>query len=64
LGAGILLVYLSLALVIGLLETPQFQHLLILSGILLGALWWCYSKLPDWLQELIRTLWRWKNHDN
>lgn len=64
LGAGILLVYLSLALVIGLLETPQFQHLLILSGLLLGALWWCYSKLPDWLQELIRTLWRWKNHDN
>jgi RNA polymerase subunit RPABC4/transcription elongation factor Spt4 len=64
LGAGILLVYVSLALLIGLLRTPQFQHLLVATGLLLGGMWWCYSKLPDWLQELIRTLWRWKNNDD
>jgi hypothetical protein len=63
-GSGILLVYISLALLIGLLRTPQFQHLLVATGLLLGGMWWCYSKLPDWLQELIRTLWRWTNHDD
>lgn len=64
LGAGILFVYISLALLVGLLRTPQFQHLLIATGLLLGGMWWCYSKLPDWLQELIRTVWRWTNHED
>jgi RNA polymerase subunit RPABC4/transcription elongation factor Spt4 len=63
-GIGVLFLYLSLALVIGILQTPQFRQLLVLAGLFLGALWWLYSKLPDGLQELIRTLWRWKNHDD
>jgi len=64
LATGIFLVYFSLALMIGLFQTPQFQHLLIASGLLLGGLWYCYTKLPDWLQELIRTVWRWTNHED
>ena len=64
LAVGIFLVYFSLALLIGLFQTPQFQHLLIATGLLLGGMWWCYTKLPDWLQELIRTLWRWTNHED
>ena len=64
LGTGVLLVYVSLALLVTLIETPQFQRFLVATGLLLGGLWWCYSKLPDWLQELIRTLWRWKQHDD
>jgi hypothetical protein len=27
-------------------------------GALLTALWLFWSKLPDWLQELIRALWK------
>lgn len=64
LGLGLLLFYVSLSLLVALLRSPEFQHFLVVVGLLLGSLWWCYSKLPDWLQELIRTLWKWRNHDN
>lgn len=64
LSAGLLLAYVSLAVLIALLRTPQVQQFLVLAGLFLGGMWWCYSKLPDWLQELIRTLWRWKNNDD
>ena len=59
LGLGLLLVYLSLALVIDLLRTPAFQQLMVCLSFVVGGLWWCYSRLPDWLQELIRCLWKW-----
>jgi hypothetical protein len=64
LGLGLLLFYVTLTLLIGLFNSPQFQQFLVLTGFMLGGLWWCYSKLPNWLQEMIRTLWRWKSHDD
>jgi hypothetical protein len=64
LGLGLLLFYVTLTLLIGLVSSPQFQQLLVVSGVMLGGLWWCYSKLPDWLQELIRSLWKWRSHDD
>ena len=64
LGLGLLLFYISLDLIIALIRTPQFQQFLMVTGLAVGGLWWCYSKLPDWLQKLIRALWRWKSHDD
>jgi hypothetical protein len=64
LGLGLLLFYITLTLLIGLVESPQFQQFLVLSGVMVGGLWWCYGKLPNWLQELIRALWKWRSHDD
>jgi hypothetical protein len=64
LGLGLLLFYVSLTVLIDLFHSPQFQQFLVLSGLMLSGLWWGYSKLPNWFQELIRTLWRWKSHDD
>ena len=58
LSLGLLLFYASLSLVIALLRSPQFQNALVALGLLLGCLWWLWSKLPDWLQEAIRALWK------
>jgi DNA-directed RNA polymerase subunit RPC12/RpoP len=58
LGLGLLLFYATLWLVISLLRTPQVQQALVAFGLLLGCLWWLWTKLPDWLQEAIRTLWK------
>lgn len=64
LGLGVLLAYVSLSILIALLKTPAFQELIVLTSLLLGGLWWCFSKLPEWLQDAIRTVWKWKNHDD
>jgi DNA-directed RNA polymerase subunit RPC12/RpoP len=58
LGLGLLLFYATLWLVISLLRTPQVQQALVVFGLLLGCLWWLWTKLPDWLQDAIRTLWK------
>jgi len=58
LGLGLLLFYATLWLVISLLRTPQVQQALVAFGLLLGCLWWLWTKLPDWLQDAIRTLWK------
>jgi len=63
LSLGVLLFYISLSLLIDLIRTPQFQHLLVLMGFLVGGLWWLYSQLPEWLQKVLRAIWRWKTHD-
>ena len=64
LGLGLLLFYASLSLIIALIRTPEVRRALVGLGVLLGWLWWLWSKLPDWLQELIRTLWKWKQSSN
>jgi RNA polymerase subunit RPABC4/transcription elongation factor Spt4 len=51
---GAFLAYLSVAGLIALLRTPQFQSLLIIFGILVGLLWWLWSLLPEWFQKLVR----------
>jgi hypothetical protein len=58
LGLGLLLFYASLSLVIALLQSPQIQQGLVALSMLLGVLWWLWTKLPDWLQELIRSQWK------
>src|SRR3984885_5304859 len=54
LALGLGLFYVSLSLLVALVRTPQFQELLVLTGFMVGGLWWLYSRLPDWLQKLIR----------
>jgi hypothetical protein len=51
---GAFLAYLSVAGLIALLRTPQFQSLLIIFGILVGLLWWLWSLLPEWFQKLVQ----------
>jgi len=58
LGIGLALFSASLWLLIALLRTSASRQALAALGALLGALWLLWTKLPDWLQELIRALWR------
>jgi uncharacterized membrane protein YvbJ len=51
---GVLLVYLSLAGLVALLKTPQFQSALFVFAILIGVLWWLWSLLPEFFQKLVR----------
>jgi hypothetical protein len=57
---GTLLVCLSLAFLVSLLQSPQMQNGLlglgILLGILLGVLWWLWSQLPEWFQKFVRRV--------
>ena len=62
LGIGLVLFYASLALVIALIRTPEGQNVLVFFGLLLAGLWWLWSKLPDWFQDLIRALWKRKEN--
>jgi RNA polymerase subunit RPABC4/transcription elongation factor Spt4 len=62
--AGLLLFYISLSLLIDIVRTPQFQQFFVACGVVVGGLWWMYSKLPDWLQELLRAIWKWKSHED
>jgi len=57
LGLGLLLFYGTVRLGIALLQTAQVQRALVAVGMLLGCLWWMWSKLPDWFQEAIRSFW-------
>jgi len=51
---GIVLVYLSLALLVEFLRSPVVQTGLVGLGFLLLVLWALWSMLPDWLRRLIR----------
>ena len=56
LALGLLLFYATLELLIGLVSSPEVQRALVAFGLLLAVLWWLWSKLPDWFQEALRTL--------
>jgi hypothetical protein len=58
LGLGLALFYATLSLFIGLFKTPEVQRAFVALAMLLSCFWWLWSKLPDWLQELIRALWK------
>jgi len=60
LGLGLLLFYATLRLLEALLLSPAFQQLLVTFGILLAGAWALYRKLPDWMQEVLRSLWKGK----
>lgn len=64
LGLGLLLFYGTLSLLIAFLRTPALRHFLGVCAVPLIGLWLLYSKLPDWLQELLRSLWKWKQHSD
>src|SRR5258708_1031348 len=53
---GTLLVCLSLAFLVSLLQSPQMQNALLAFGILLGVLWWLLSQLPEWFQKFVRRV--------
>lgn len=63
---GAFLVLLSVlilsAILIDLLRRSEVQNGLIAIGILVGLLWLLWTKLPDWLREMIRESMRRKEH--
>jgi hypothetical protein len=61
---GVVLVYVSLALLGTLLRTPVVQGSLVVLGILIGLLWWLWSELPEWFRKLIRKSYRRKERDH
>jgi RNA polymerase subunit RPABC4/transcription elongation factor Spt4 len=63
LGLGLILFYVTLILIVDAVRTPQVQQTFIAVGMLLSILWWMWSKLPDWLQEAIRSFWV-RRHDD
>ena len=58
LGLGLVLFSASLWLLIALIRTSASRQALVSLGALLAALWLFWTKLPGWLQELIRALWK------
>ena len=52
---GVLLFYVTLSFLVTLARSTEFQQALVAIALLLIALWLLWSKLPDWLQELIRS---------
>lgn len=55
LGLGLLLFYATLSIIVALMGSPQMQRFAIALGLLLLLLWGLWMRLPDWLQEAIRT---------
>ena len=55
LGLGLLLLYLTLSFLIAIAKTTQFQQAIVCIGLLLVGLWLVWSKLPDWLQDIVRS---------
>jgi hypothetical protein len=64
LGLGLLLFYATLKLIVALLLTPVFQMLLVYFGIMLAGLWALYRKLPEWMQDALRSLWHKEHNDD
>lgn len=64
LGLGLVLVYITLSFLVALVRTTQFQQTLVACGLLLVALWLVWSKLPDWLQDILRNLVKRKRRDD
>ncbi len=64
---GALLACLSLLLVAAMLQellsNAQLQNGLIAIGILLGLLWWMWSKLPEWFRKTVRGALKRKERD-
>ena len=51
---GIVLAYISFAVLVALLQEPRIQSGLFILGILIGVLWWLWSELPEWFRKLVR----------
>ena len=64
LGLGLLLFYASLCLVVALFRSPQVRQFFFAFALLMAVLWGLWSKLPDWFQEAIRSLWLRRRQDD
>jgi len=64
LGIGLVLFSASLWLLIALIRSTGSRQALVSLGALLSALWLFWTKLPDWLQELIRAFWKRRDNDD
>jgi hypothetical protein len=64
LGLGLLLFYVTLSFLVTLARTTQFQQAMVAFALLLIALWLVWSKLPDWLQNVLRNLVKRKRRDH
>ena len=59
---GALLIFASIVLLVALLSTPEVQNGLIAIGLLLAALWFLWSMLPDWFKKTIHWALKRKEH--
>jgi hypothetical protein len=64
LGLGLFLFYVTLSFLVALAKTTEFQQGLVAFALLLIALWLVWSKLPDWLQDILRNLVKRKRRDD
>jgi RNA polymerase subunit RPABC4/transcription elongation factor Spt4 len=59
---GAVLVLLSVLVLIGVLNTlltsQQLQFQLVIAVLMISLLWYCYLKLPKFLRDLVKTIWR------
>lgn len=60
---GVFLVYVSLTVLVDLLQKPQFQVGVLVVGVLVGLLWWLWSQLPEWFRKLVWRSSKRKEHD-
>jgi hypothetical protein len=51
---GVLLVFVTAAVVVAALESAQVQNGLLVLAVLVGLLWWLWSQLPEWFRKLVR----------
>jgi hypothetical protein len=64
LGLGLLLFYVTLSFLVTLARTTQFQQAMVAFALLLFALWLVWSKLPDWLQDVLRNFVKRRRRDH
>ena len=64
LGLGLLLLYVTLSFLIALARTTEFQQAFVAFALLLIALWLVWSKLPDWLQDVLRNIVKRRRRDD
>jgi len=64
LGLGLLLFYVTLSFLVALARTTEFQQAFVAFALLLIALWLVWSKLPDWLQDMLRNLVKRRSRDD
>ena len=62
-SVAVFLVYVSLIAAVELLRRPQIQTGLLVIAVLLGVLWWMWTRLPEWLREFVRQSITRKEHD-
>lgn len=51
---GTFLVYVSISVLMAVVETPEAQNALVILGVLVALLWWLWSRLPDWFRKTVR----------